>query len=106
MFSSRLAAAAQSSGAALELVARPADLPNKLAPDCRLVIIDLSANGLDLPNAVATVRAQAPGARIVAYGAHVNEAALDFAAQAGCDTVLSRGEFNKRHVELLRAATV
>jgi DNA-binding NarL/FixJ family response regulator len=101
MFSSRVAAAAQTLGVPLALVPQPADLPQKLGPDCRLVLVDLAAPGLDLAAAVASVRAAAPAARLVAYSAHVNEEALAAASQAGCE-VLTRGQFHKQFAELLR----
>jgi len=105
MFSSRVAAAAQTLGVPLALVPQAADLPQKLGPDCRLVLIDLSAPGLDLAAAVTSARTVAPAARLVAYGAHVNEDALAAATRAGCE-VLTRGQFHKQYAELLRDAAV
>lgn len=102
MFSSRVAGAAQSLGVPLQLVAQPANLPAKLTADCQLVLIDLAASGLDLPAAIASTRAAAPAARILAFGAHVEEAALAAAGAAGCDAVWSRGQFHKQYVDLLR----
>jgi DNA-binding NarL/FixJ family response regulator len=105
MFSSRLLGAAQTLGTRLQMVANPADLPAKLEADCRLVLVDLSLGGLDLPAAIGAVRERAPEARIVAFGPHVDEATLAHAEQAGCDLVLSRGQFNKQYVDLLRSVT-
>ena len=68
------------------------------------MLVDLSLDGLDLPAAVAAIRTAAPSARIVAFGAHVNEAALAAAEAAGCDLVLPRGQFHKQYAELLRGA--
>jgi CheY-like chemotaxis protein len=104
MFTSRLLGAAGTLGIALQTAASPAQLAGKLADDCRLVMIDLALDGLDLAAAVAAIRTAAPQAQIVAFGAHVNEAALAAAEKAGCDTVLPRGQFNKQYAELLRAA--
>ena len=104
MFASRLLGAAQAIGAPVAVAARPAALAEKLTGDCTLVLVDLSLEGLDLPAAVAAVRSAAPQARIVAFGAHVNEAALAAAEAAGCDEVLTRGQFHKQYAELLRGA--
>lgn len=103
MFSSRVAGAASTLGVALQLVAQPANLAAKLSADCRMVFVDLSLSGLDLPAAIAVVRAAAPQARILAFGAHVDEAALAAAGAAGCDAVLSRGQFHKQYLELLKS---
>ena len=40
---------------------------------------------------------------MIAYGAHVDEAALADAAEAGCDQVLTRGQFNQQYAELLQS---
>ncbi|HZN32630.1 MAG TPA: hypothetical protein VFB80_02390 [Pirellulaceae bacterium] len=103
MFSSRVAGAAGTLDVPLQLVAQPANLAAKLTADCRLVLVDLAIAGLDLPVAIATVRGAAPQARIIAFGAHVDEAALAAAQSAGCDLVLSRGQFHKQYVELLKS---
>jgi DNA-binding NarL/FixJ family response regulator len=104
MFTSRLLGAAQALGSRIQVIANPADLPRKLDQDCRLVLVDLSLGGLDLPATVRAVKEHSPQARIVAFGPHVDEATLAGAEQAGCDLVLSRGQFNKQYVELLRSA--
>jgi len=103
MFSSRVVGAAQALGVPLQLVAQLASLPAKLTPDCRLVFVDLAVSDLDLPAAIATIRTAAPGAQVLAFGAHVNEGALAAAQAAGCDVVLSRGQFHKQYAELLAA---
>jgi len=40
----------------------------------------------------------------VAFGPHVDHAALTDASEAGCDLVLTRNQFNQQYVELLEAA--
>ena len=55
-----------------------------------VVIVDLAARGgVDL----AAVRAVAPGARIVAFGPHVDEAGLARGRAEGADLVLPRSRF-------------
>jgi hypothetical protein len=60
-----------------------------LRDDAEVVIVDL-ARGADQ---VAQVRASHPGARIVAYGPHVDDEAMDAAKAAGADVVLPRSRF-------------
>ena len=57
--------------------------------DADVIIVDLGAHGAD----VAPLRAERPTARIVAYGAHVDESALAAARAAGADQVLARSRF-------------
>jgi len=104
MFSSRLAGAAKTLGVEVQVVASPAALPQKLTEDCKLVLVDLAMDKLDVPVVISAVRTGAPAAKVIAYGAHVDEAALGRAEQAGCDQVMSRGQFHKQYVELLKSA--
>jgi DNA-binding NarL/FixJ family response regulator len=104
MFSSRLLGAAKTLNVQVQIVAAASDVAQKIAADCRLVLIDLAIDKLDLPTVIAAVRTAAPAAQVIAYGAHVDEAALAKAADAGCDLVISRGQFHKQYAELLRSA--
>jgi DNA-binding NarL/FixJ family response regulator len=104
MFSSRVVGAAKAVGVSVSLVVSPAAVADKVTADCRLAVVDLTLDGLNLPAAVAAVRAGSPAARIIAYGPHVDEAALADAADAGCDRVLTRGQFNKEYAALLQSA--
>jgi hypothetical protein len=54
-----------------------------------VVVVDLARFG----DAVAAVRAMAPGARIVAFGPHVDDAALTRARRDGAHLVLARSAF-------------
>jgi hypothetical protein len=104
MSSSRLLSAATGAGLTLHLVGKAADLPAKLGPDCRLVLIDLTEFASQVASIVATAGQQAPRAQIVAFGPHVDEALLEAARAAGCHQVLSRGQFHQQYGELLKSA--
>jgi DNA-binding NarL/FixJ family response regulator len=104
LFSSRLLGAAGTLGVECKIASLPNQLPATVAADCRLVCIDLGMGGLDLPAAVAAVRIAAPGAKIVAFGPHIDDALLASAKVAGCDQVLPRSQFHKQYAELLRQA--
>jgi CheY-like chemotaxis protein len=59
-----------------------------------MVIIDLAMPSLDVGGVVDQLRAgESAAARIVAFGPHVHEERLAAARQAGCDEVVSRGQF-------------
>jgi DNA-binding response OmpR family regulator len=62
----------------------------------QLIAIDLRLHGLDIENVVQQVRATAPEAVILAGGPHVQRESLAAAAAAGCDEVVTRGQFEGR----------
>jgi DNA-binding NarL/FixJ family response regulator len=76
---SRLEAALPS----LEFARAPEDASGA---DC--VIVDLATHAEEL----GRIRALAPAAHLVAFGPHVDEAALDAARAAGADVVLPRSQ--------------
>lgn len=62
--------------------------------DARVVLLDLAA-GIDPSDVIAE------GRTVIAYGAHVDEAALDAAKAAGCADALPRSIVFRRAAELL-----
>jgi len=93
---------AQRVGVELAIVS-PASAAESADAATRLAAIDLTAPIADLPALIESLRrAAAPGATLVAYGPHVHEARLAAAREAGCDHVISRGQFYKGFAELLR----
>lgn len=95
---SKVAAAGTRAGVAVETVLGASRLVERLrAGGARLVLLDLTMAGLAVARLVAEAR-QAGGdaLAVVAFGPHVHEAALQAARDAGCDRVLSRGEFYAR----------
>jgi DNA-binding NarL/FixJ family response regulator len=103
MFASRVSGAASALSIPLQVLASASDAGAKTTPATRLVIIDLSQSGLDLPKLVLETRAKAPLARIIAFGSHVNEAELVAARAAGCDEVMPNSQFDRTYVQMLRA---
>lgn len=106
LFSSRVSGVAAQLGIDLQIVGSVAQLLQRAdaSADCKLVLIDLTSSSLELDAAVQAIRERMPQARIVAYGPHVQEALLTAAAAAGCDAVLSRGQFDREMSRVLRAA--
>jgi CheY-like chemotaxis protein len=101
--SSKVAGAGARQRVQISTVSSAATIAEKAAADnYALAIIDLSTPSLDVGEAVAQLRALPnPPGKIIAFGPHVHEALLDRANAAGCDLVLSRGQFHARLDELL-----
>lgn len=92
---SKIAGAAERAGCTLATATSMADVIARInvAP-ARLLVIDLSTTRDDLAHLVQAVRALSqPPVAILAFGPHVHEARLQSARDAGCDAVLSRGQF-------------
>lgn len=88
-------------GVELSIVA-PGRAVESATATTRLAAIDLTAPISDLPALIEGLRTAAPGVKLVAYGPHVHEARLQAARDAGCDLVISRGQFHKGFAELLK----
>ena len=102
MFSSRVASDAESSGVIVEIAYSAAAVLEKLDKDkTKLVLIDLGTSHVGLADLVAEIRTAAPQAAIIAYGPHVREELLQTAIDAGCDQVLTQGQFNSNAKQLL-----
>lgn len=104
LFSSRVAGAAARLGMTLKTAATPAALIELLAAADResLVLLDLNSPGVDPQQLAPALRAgRNPPRAIIAYGPHVHEDRLAAATAAGCDEVLTRGQFNARMEETL-----
>ncbi len=69
----------------------------------RLVILDLSLDAIDPATLVKQLKEQTPSARVVAFGPHVHRQRLADAKAAGCDAVMSRGQFHAEAESLLRS---
>ncbi len=95
IFTSRIVGTAREHGLTIRAARSPAELEAlacQEAPSC--VIVDLANPGLDLPDLLRRLgEACTPRPRVMAYGAHVEVAALKAAREAGCDPVLPRSKF-------------
>jgi CheY-like chemotaxis protein len=102
VFSSRLAAAGQRLGINVSTLSSIDAAVERLKGDSiDLVICDLSAPGADPHPLVASLRQGQPNLAIVAYAPHVHEKQLEAATDAGCNEVLTRGQFDRRIDEIL-----
>ena len=103
MFPSRVGAAAAARGVQVKTAMSTAALEDRLEEGhCRLLIIDLASNAADIAQLVPEIRAgRNPPETILAVGPHVQEDALRLAADAGCDLVMTNGQFHAQTDELL-----
>jgi DNA-binding NarL/FixJ family response regulator len=72
------------------------------AASAKLLIIDLGAPVSDLKVFVESFKSKSPQTRIIAFGPHVHEEKLAAARVAGCDEVVSRGQFFSQLDAILR----
>jgi len=66
------------------------------------VIADLACRGVDLTAWAAKWKTADPVPELVAFGSHVNEAALAAARAAGFDRVMPNSRFNRELPDLVR----
>ena len=102
VFSSRLAGAGQRLGVPVSPVSSlDAAVARVQGDSIGLVILDLSTANIDPQMAVARLRESQPALAVVAYAPHVHEDRLRAAAAAGCNEVLTRGQFDRQMEDLL-----
>lgn len=104
MMRSQVAGAATRSGTALEIVSSAESLlARAAAAPPRLVILDLSHPGLEWPALISALKELLPAESItLAFGPHVHASRLAEAEEAGCDVVISRGQFHAQMESLLK----
>ena len=97
MLMSAAQGAADRHGATVKVVGDPDAIAAECAAETtELVAIDLRTPRLDVAGVVEQIRAAAPAAVILAGGPHVQRDSLAAAAAAGCDEVVTRGQFEGR----------
>ena len=95
MVLSRVEAAAARTGIAVKAVANSAQAVVACdATPAELLIVDLASPQLDIGTLVPDIKSRNDSqTRIIAFGPHVHEEQLAAARDAGCDEVVSRGQF-------------
>lgn len=104
VFPSRVAGVAQRLGAKLLTAGTIAALAPNLEPppSVMVALLDLNSPGVDPTVVVPWFKGlPTPPKAIVAFGPHVHKAKLEAAQAAGCDYVLSRGQFDAQMDKLL-----
>jgi DNA-binding NarL/FixJ family response regulator len=104
MMQSQVAGAATRAAATLKIATTSDALLTQAATtQPRLVIVDLSHPGLDPRELIGKLKAVLPAeSATLAFGPHVHAARLAEATQAGCDTVISRGQFHSQMEAILK----
>ena len=101
MFSSKVTASAR--GRPIEWLKRGTKVTDQVAaskPD--VLLIDLAAPQLDAVNAIREIKSgECKGTTVIGYVDHTRAEVMEAARAAGCDQVLSKGEFARRLPELL-----
>ena len=64
--------------------------------------MDLAAGDLTNAEAILAYRLQVPHATFIAFGSHVDTAALEAASAAGCNLVLPRSKFTLELPQLIQ----
>jgi CheY-like chemotaxis protein len=105
LFSSRVTSLSAQLQRQVELLTLPAAVDTLLndpqAPQPDLVLIDLTMPGVDLATLVPRLREIASSPKIIAYAPHVHVDKLATAKAAGCDVVMTNGEFSRKIGEIL-----
>jgi CheY-like chemotaxis protein len=104
VFPSRVAGIAAQLGAQQTTAATVESLAAKLESISGPVVALLDLSSPTIEPAVVVARLKSlpnPPKSIIAFGPHVHEAKLAAATAAGCDLVLTRGQFNSQINELL-----
>ena len=106
MVVSRASGAAAASGAVLRAAANATAATALLSERAaELVVIDLGLPALELESLISVIKADPNhSARVIAFGPHVHADRLAAARSAGCDAVLSRGQFFAQADSLLSGA--
>ena len=102
-FRSRIEATADAAGVRVLVSRTPDELIERLDADGGAgVLVDLGLSGADPAAAIRTLKRRADPPAVVAWGSHVDAAALEAARKAGADRVLARSAFTRRLPDLLR----
>ena len=104
MMQSQVSGAAARAGVSLEISGSADELLTKVeSAQPRLVILDLSHPRIDPGQLVPRLKLTLPpGATVLAFGPHVHKELLSAAESAGCELVISRGQFHAQMEELLK----
>ena len=92
----------QRAGLAVDVATSLSDGVQKAAAcDYRLVVIDLASARGKIAELVIAAKTRSASAEVIAFGPHVQDALLEAAQAAGCDRVLTRGQFHAQAGKIL-----
>src|SRR4051812_18761588 len=92
---SRVEGAALSHGKQLRVAASASQVAEIYgAEPAEVIIVDLATSATEVQELISHLRAgELAPTKVVAFGPHVHEEKLAAAREAGCDVVISRGQF-------------
>ncbi|PHR98730.1 MAG: hypothetical protein COA78_25800 [Blastopirellula sp.] len=97
MFSSRVSSYAKEIGADLRVAISGPQCINAINQNkVDRVLVDLNVPKLDIEELMTQIKATGQDLDVIAYGPHVQIELLEAAKAAGCDVVLSKGQFNQQ----------
>lgn len=104
MLSSQATGAATRAGCELSVMANvDAALKTMVDQPVGLVVLDLGTAGNEPGEVLPQLRAAATQKlSVVAFGPHVHKQRLEAAREAGCEMVISRGQFHAQAEEIMR----
>ncbi len=105
MTTSQIEAAVRSAGGEVSVVTTGGAPTGEAASGVDVVVLDLSTTS-DIATTVSQFQQWSPTPRIIAFGPHVHAAKLNAAREAGCDQVLSRGQFLPNVAEVIRVPEI
>jgi CheY-like chemotaxis protein len=102
LFSSRVVSLARTAGVSVSVVNSRDEACRRAAESgAAMLLVDLDHREADMRQLAAELSHLEPRPRTVAYASHVKEQLLAAASEAGCDLVLSRGQFDRQIAGLL-----
>lgn len=104
MAASMLEGPVRSASAELQVASPAGAAAAAQAKSPALVIVDLGSPIADVAGLLQSIRDAHSNARLVAFGPHVHREKLQQAQDAGCDRVMSRGEFFSKAVDVIAGA--
>lgn len=96
MFGSKATSAARAAGREMGVTGSPAAALQQVASaDIKLVILDLTTAGLNAADLVPSLKETEAAPFVIAFAPHVMSERIKNAKTAGCDLVLTRGQFDR-----------
>jgi CheY-like chemotaxis protein len=105
VFPSRVAGIARRLNVPLDLVTSDEALLAKISADNEpplVVLLDLNCAVVDVCRTMPLLKSLPCPPKTIAFGPHVHEAKLVAAREAGCDVVLTRGQFDAQMEAVLK----
>lgn len=103
IFAGRIGGTARTAGTNVTILRSAGDAIAGVRAGAGLVLLDLDARAVDVPALIRSLRDDPAtrDVRILAFGSHVDTAAIHAARAAGADQILARSAFVRRLPELL-----